>query len=479
MADGVDPDLNQVLTRIDEALEQSLERLFALLQIPSVSTESAHRADCAKAAGWLHDELSGLGFETEIISMEAAVPGGHPLVVASHPGVGPDLGQVPTALFYGHYDVQPIDPITLWDHQPFSPRIETLDDGSKIIRARGASDDKGQMMTFIEALRAWRDVAGGPPIPVKLLIEGEEEAGGRSMGPFLAAHAQKVKADLAMVCDTNMWARGRPAITMSLRGIVTGTVRIKAANRDLHSGHYGSAARNALALMVHILAALRDEDGAVTLDGFYDAVPETPAAMLESWDTLAFDSSAFLGDIGLALAAGEHNRSILEQCWARPTAEINGIWGGYTGDGFKTVIPSEGHAKVSFRLVGDQDPEKIWASFKKHVRDRLPADCRVAFDGHGGAKAISIAPNNPYVAKANAALQAEWGVPVALTGCGGSIPVVENFKRILNMDTLLVGFGLDDDNIHAPNEKYDLVSFRRGARSWARILAELGRHAAS
>lgn len=455
------------LARVDADLEASVARLFEWLRIPSVSTEAAHRADCRRAAEWIAGELSGLGFTAELVTMDA-VEGGHPLVVAETPGAPSHR-----ALFYGHYDVQPVDPLALWSHPPFEPRIETGADGRKVIRARGASDDKGQVMTFLEACRAWIAVAGKLPAPVRFLIEGEEEAGGRSMGPFLAEHAERLRADVALVCDTDMWAPGRPAMSASLRGMITGEVRLKAADRDMHSGHYGGPAWNPLRLLAKILADLHDDHHRVTLPGFYDGVAETPAALKASWETLDFDPVAWLGSVGLATPAGEVGRSVLEQRWTRPTAEINGLWGGYIGDGFKTVIPAEAHAKVSFRLVGDQDPAAVWRSFEAHVRRRLPHDAEATITHSEGARAVTLSPDLPEVAAAQAALAAEWGVAPAMIGMGGSIPVVEDFKSKLGMETLLIGFALDDDNIHAPNEKYDVESFHRGIRSWVRVLAAL------
>lgn len=456
-------DLDAVLARIDADLDASLDRLSTLLRIPSVSTEAAHVADCRKAAEWLVADLASIGFDASLRDTD-----GHPMVVAHD-----RAASGPSALFYGHYDVQPVDPLELWDHAPFEPVVETRADGSKMIRARGASDDKGQLMTFVEACRAWKAVTGALPAPVTIFLEGEEEAGGESMGPFLEANGEELKADIALVCDTNMWNAATPAITYSLRGLVGGELVLRAADRDLHSGYYGSAARNPIALLASILADLRDAEGRVTLPGFYDGVPETPAEIKAMWDGLGFDESAFLGEIGLSVPAGEQGRSVLEQTWARPTAEINGIIGGYTGDGFKTVIPAEASAKISFRLVGDQDPDAVWASFEAFVRERLPADCEAEIKAPHGARAISLPLDSPSLRAAAQALTEEWGAPAAIIGGGGSIPVVGEFKRRLGMDTLLVGFALETDNIHSPNEKYELKSFHKGVRSWARILAAL------
>lgn len=456
--------LETILKRVDDNLPASLDRLFELLRIDSISTDPAHAEGCRRAADWLVSELAGLGFE-----VSARPTGGHPIVVGHHGGEGPRV------LFYAHYDVQPVDPVELWQTPPFEPAIIAAADGRKQIAARGASDDKGQMMTFIEALRAWKETTGSLPLGVTVCLEGEEESGSRNLKPFLEANANELKADIALVCDTDMWSPTRPAITTSLRGMAAEEVILVAANRDLHSGMHGSAARNPIRALTAILAALHDEDGRVTLPGFYDGVAETPANIREQWDGLGFDGAQFLGEVGLSVPAGETGRSVLEMIWARPTAEINGIVGGYTGPGFKTVIPSEARAKVSFRLVGDQDPVRVVESFREFVRARVPADCRVSFTSFAGGPASRLPFDGKWVERASRALAEEWGAEPALVGSGGSIPVVADFRSVLGIDSLMIGFALDDDRIHSPNEKYDLASFHGGIRSWARILAALAR----
>jgi acetylornithine deacetylase/succinyl-diaminopimelate desuccinylase-like protein len=306
-----------------------------------------------------------------------------------------------------------------------------------------------------------------------VLLEGEEESGSISLKPFLEANRAELAAGIALVCDTGMWDRTRPAITTSLRGLVGEEVTIHAAARDLHSGMYGSAARNPIHVLAAILAAMRDADGRITIPGFYDGVAELPEAVRRQWSELGFDEKAFLGAVGLSVPAGETGRSVLEQVWARPTAEVNGIFGGYTQAGFKTVIPATATAKVSFRLVGQQDPAAISRAFRKFVEERLPADCRATFTSHGGSPAQQLPLDGPWLPRVERALADEWGKPPVLMGSGGSIPVVGDFARILGMNSLMVGFGLDDDRIHSPNEKYDLTSYRGGIRSWARIIAAL------
>jgi len=457
------PDLTPVLAHLDGDRDPALARLFELLRFRSISTDPAFDGECRAAAEWLAGDLAGIGFEARVAPTE-----GHSMVVAHDLAAdGPHL------LFYGHYDVQPVDPPELWDRDPFDPQVVTREDGSTFISARGAADDKGQLMTFVEACRAFRAAHGRLPCKITILLEGEEESGGASLPPFLEANRDELTADIALVCDTGMWNASTPAITTMLRGNLADQVTIHAASRDLHSGMYGGAAANPIHVLARILADLRDDSGKITIPGFYDGVPEISGDLKAQWERLGFVPRDFLGEVGLAVPAGETGYSALEQIWSRPTAEVNGIWGGYTGAGFKTVIPAEAHAKVSFRLVGEQDPEAIRAAFRQFVTARLPADCRAEFVARGGGRATVMPLDDPAFDKARQALSEEWGAEAAFIGCGGSIPVVGDFKRLLGMDTLLIGFGLEDDRIHSPNEKYELASFTRGARSWARVLAAL------
>jgi len=453
--------LDAVLAQVDQGLDASLERLKALLRIPSISTDPAFAQDCQRAADWLVEDLQGLGFEA------AARPTpGHPIVVAHGPQTpGPHV------LFYGHYDVQPVDPLTLWHTDPFEPVIKEGPDGRTIIVGRGASDDKGQLMTFLEACRAWKAATGSLPVRVSVMLEGEEESGGKNLPGFMQANAQELRADVALVCDTDMWDRQTPSITSMLRGLVGEEITVTCANKDLHSGMFGNAARNPNQVVADIVASLRAPDGSVTLEGFYDDVPEITPELRAQWEGLGFDEAAFLGSVGLSIPAGEAGRSVLETIWSRPTCEINGIWGGYTGDGFKTVIPSQASAKISFRLVGNMDPDMIRAAFRRHVEARIPADCTVTFKEHGGSPAVTVPSEGIYLRQALKALTDEWNKPAVITGSGGSIPVAGEFKSILGLDTLLIGFAHVDDAIHSPNEKYDLESFHRGIRAWVRVLA--------
>ncbi len=453
--------LDAALAKADENIPAALERLFELLRIESISTDPAYAGACVRAADWLVAQLNDIGFRAE----RRDTPG-HPMVVAHSGGEGRHM------LFYGHYDVQPVDPLDLWDRPPFDPAIEDTPKG-KVIRARGASDDKGQLMTFVEACRAWKDVTGELPGNISILFEGEEESGSPSLIPFLQENAEELKADIALVCDTGLWDENTPAISTMLRGLVGEDFTIHAASKDLHSGMYGGPAINPIRVLTRILAGLHDDNGRITLPGFYDGVPEISLEIKAQWDGLDFDAAHFLGEVGLSEPAGEKGYSALEQIWARPTCDINGIIGGYTGEGFKTVLPAEASAKVSFRLVGTQDPEQISAAFRQYVQDNLPPDCSVSFREKDGAGATTLPVEAEEFALARDALSAEWPNEAIFAGCGGSIPIVGHFQEILGMDSVLIGFGLDDDQIHSPNEKYALRSFEKGIRSWIRVLDAL------
>jgi acetylornithine deacetylase/succinyl-diaminopimelate desuccinylase-like protein len=458
--------LPAVLAQVDRDLEASVDRLFALLRIQSVSTDPAYAAQCRAAAEHVASDLRTLGFDTSVRATE-----GHPVVIGKSSGGA--NGMSPRVLFYGHYDVQPVDPLALWKTPPFEPRIEALDGGRKIIVARGACDDKGQAMTFVEACRAFKAVTGKLPLDITMMIEGEEECGSKHLFSFVRDHADELKRDLALVCDTGMWDAETPSITTSLRGLVYEEVRLTCADRDLHSGLFGGAARNPIHVLADILSALHRADGSVAIPGFYEGVSELPDDIKADLAGLDLTPEKFLGPIGLRIPAGEKNRMVIEQIATRPTAEVNGIIGGYTGEGAKTVIPGKAMAKVSFRLVGAQDPEKIRNAFREFVRARVPADCSVEFGNFSSAPAFDVPFDNPALNKAREALAQEWNKKAVTVGAGGSIPIVGDFKNVLGMDTLLVGFALDDDRVHSPNEKYDLRCFHKGIRSWARILAAL------
>ncbi len=455
--------IDKVLEQIDANRDAALARLFDLIGIKSVSTDPAFAGECRRAADWLSTELNAIGFKADV-----RPTAGHPMVVAHARASRRDA---PHLLFYGHYDVQPVDPLNLWASDPFGAKLVDTPTGKQIY-GRGAADDKGQLMTFVEACRAFRDT-GGLPCDVTILLEGEEETGSPSLPDFLAANRKELQADLMLVCDTGMWDRTTPAITTMLRGLVLEEVTIHAADRDLHSGLYGGAAVNPIHVLSKIVAYLHDAKGRITVPNFYDGVAELPEDVAEQWRELDFDEKAFLGEVGLSVPAGEADRSVLQQIWARPTCDVNGIFGGYTLKGSKTVLPAQATAKFSFRLVGKQKPDSIAESFRDFVRARLPEDCRAEFVSHGASPALQLPFGSETLSRAGRALQAEWGKAPVMAASGGSIPIVGAFKRDLKMDALMVGFGLDDDRVHSPNEKYELSSFQKGARSWARILAAL------
>ena len=456
--------LASVLDHADANLAASRANLFDLLRIKSISAQPAHAADCIKAAEWWRDQLAGLGFDASV-----RPTAGHPVVVAHLSGPAGYTG--PHILFYGHYDVQPVDPLSLWHSDPFDPQLVDGPRGKRYV-ARGAVDDKGQTLMFLEALRAWNIAGGGIPARITVLIEGEEEVGSVNLDPFLRANKAELAADMALISDTGMWNVDTPAITTRLRGMTYAEVTLRAANRDLHSGLYGGSALNPINALTKILGELQDENGRIQLPGFYDSVAAVSNSQRAQWDALGFDETAFLGGIGLTTPAGERGYSALERLWARPTADINGIWGGYTGAGSKTVIAAEASAKVSFRLVANQDPDAVMEQFKQFVTDRLPPGATATFADFARAPGIEVDVDSPHVRQALDALADEFGKPALLMGSGGSIPVVTSLRSILGIDSLLMGFGLDDDQVHSPNEKFEEACFHHGIRSHVRLLAK-------
>ncbi len=460
--------LPKVLDRIDADLDKSLARLFDFLRLQSISTDPAYADQCKSAAEFVAKDLETLGLKAEVRPTS-----GHPVVIGKSQDSPEKANGGPRVLFYGHYDVQPVDPLDLWETPPFDPRIEDLGNGRKIIVARGACDDKGQLMTFLEACRAFKAVTGKLPLDITVMIEGEEECGSKGLFPFVKENADEFKRDMALVCDTAMWNQTTPSVTTSLRGLVYEDVTVTAADRDLHSGLFGGAAANPIRVLAKALAAIHDDDGRITIPGFYDGVPELPDDIKADLKALNLTAEEFLGQIGLSIPSGEKGRMLIEMISTRPTCDVNGIIGGYTGEGAKTVIASQASAKVSFRLVGDQNPEKVQQAFRAFIRERIPADCKVEFENRGLAPALQLPFDSPAIVKTRKALQDEWGHKAVTVGAGGSIPIVGDFKRVLGMDSLMVGFALDDDRVHSPNEKYDLTSFHKGTRSWARILAAL------
>lgn len=454
-------DLAPVLQHAEKEFDASVARLSDFLRIPSISTDSKYDADTRKAAQWIADELAGIGFDASVRKTT-----GHPMVVAHHDGPA----DAPHLLYYGHYDVQPPDPLELWEHPPFEPTIVNGPHGKRIV-ARGAVDDKGQLMLFVEAFRAWKAVHRALPVRVTVLLEGEEESGSPSLDPFLEENKQELAADACVVSDTGMLNITTPAITTMLRGLVYVEVTLQGPSHDLHSGMYGGAVLNPINALAKLIGELHDADRRVQIPGFYDDVEEPDASTLAQWKALGVDESEFLAGAGLKTPCGENGRSLLERTWSRPTLDVNGIIGGYTGAGAKTVIASRATAKVSCRLVPSQDPKKVMAGLEKFLNDRKPADARISIKSFGSSPAIRVSSDSPFLRAAKAGLGKVYEKEAVLIGSGGSIPVVGSIQRILGFDSLLVGFGLDDDRVHSPNEKFELTCYRKGILSHAAMLS--------
>jgi acetylornithine deacetylase/succinyl-diaminopimelate desuccinylase-like protein len=458
--------LKPVLDCIDAAQEKSLENLFALLKFKSIGTDPAYAADCRATAGWLLAYFKSMGLVAE--ERETT---GQPVIVGRW---GEGQTNLPHVLFYGHYDVQPVDPLNLWASPPFEPRIGKTTAGHEAIFGRGTSDDKGQLMTFLEAVRAWLQVHGSLPFRLTVLIEGDEEGDSGHIDRFLEQQGKVLGADIARICDTEMWDAKTPAITTSLRGCIAEDVTITGPKMDLHSGYFGGPATNTLKVLSGLIAKLHDKTGRIAIPGFYEGMKPISKQRLSQWKKLGLTARHYLRPVGLAHAAGEQSFSIAEQLWARPTVEVNGFWGGYTAEGRKTVLPSTAQAKFTFRLVEGQKPAKVRAAFRKFMKANLPPYGKISFTSHGGdSSGIAVAEDNPWITLAAAALKDEWSRPTALVGSGVSIPVVESFRKHQKMESLLVGFSRFDDAAHSPNEKYDVECYHRGTRSWARIIGKI------
>jgi acetylornithine deacetylase/succinyl-diaminopimelate desuccinylase-like protein len=428
-----------------------VEKLQEFLRIPSISTSPDHAADCLRAAHWVRQFLLDAGIpETTLIES----PGRHPLVFASHchaPGA-------PTLLLYGHYDVQPPDPLDLWLSPPFEPTIRGND-----IFARGACDDKGQTLILLEAIRRTIARLGRLPINIKILIEGEEEASGQHLEAFVPAHRDALHADAALICDTEMFAPGLPTLCTGLRGGIFGELHVQGAAQDLHSGVYGGAAPNPLEAIAHIIAALKGTDGRIKIPGFYDAVQSPAPGELAAWRSLPFDEEEYrMREVGSPALTGEPGFSVLERTWARPTLEVHGIVGGFTAPGFKTVIPAKAHAKISCRLVPNQDPDTVLAQLRDAIARATPRGVVSRFDLFGASPASLVDPSHPILQAASAALADTFARPTVYMRSGGSIPVVALFQKELGIPSVLMGFGLPDDNLHAPNEKFHLPNLHKG-----------------
>jgi len=434
--------------------------LSDLLRIPSISTLPEHRDDTRRAAHWLAEHLRSIDLPVELIETV-----GYPLVYAEWLGAP---GR-PTLLGYGHYDVQPVDPIDLWTSPPFKPAVR----GGRLF-ARGAADDKGQILTLIAAIRAYLQTSGKLPINVKLLIEGEEESGGAGIEAYVREHADRLRADACLVLDSGMFAPGIPAITLGLRGIVGAEIEVTGAARDLHSGIYGGVAPNPFQALAEILTGLKDKNGRILIPGFYDRVVPPSPEEKAGWDRLPFDEAAFLQDeVGAPALTGEPGYSALERMWARPTLEVHGMPGGFTGAGTKTVIPARAAAKISMRLVADQRPGEIVDAFASHVLAIAPKGVRVEVKKGHGAPPVVISPDAPAIAAARRALTDAFGREAVFARMGGSVPIVSEFAGRLGLPVVVTGWSLPDANAHSPNESLDLDHFHKGIRAVMRFFERL------
>ena len=455
--------LTPVLQRLDADHAAAVRRLQALLAIPSVSTDPAYRPHIDRAAALIVDDLKSIGLDARAIDT-----GGPPAIVAKSRDADVANPGAPRVLFYGHYDVQPPDPVEKWSTPPFEPVVR---DGA--VFARGASDDKGQVASFIEAVRAWKGAGGKLPCPMTLLIEGEEECGSVHLEKFLGEHKAELAADFVLISDTSMWDAQTPAITYALRGLLYFDIKLHGPSRDLHSGVYGGTLANPNTILTRILGRLFDENHHVTIPGFYDDVAPLDPEEEAQWAKLGFDERKFLGAIG-SEPYGETGFTTLQRRWARPACDINGIYGGYMGEGAKTVIPSFAGAKVSFRLAANQNAHDIAGKFERWLESQDTHGCRWQLTNHGEANPVACPIDSPYVAAAQRAIRAASGKPAVLIREGATIPVGAWFKSMLGLDTLFVGFGLEGDKIHSPDEHFALDRFLLGAKTHAALLAELG-----
>jgi acetylornithine deacetylase/succinyl-diaminopimelate desuccinylase-like protein len=455
--------LNSVLQQIDASRAKSLEGLKKFLRIPSVSTKPDHQPDMQRCAEFVAGELKGFGMSVQILPTA-----GHPVVLAKNTH---QAGR-PTVLMYGHYDVQPPEPLELWKTPAFEPTVRKDDNGFDAVFARGAVDDKGQVWCHMEAARAWQQ-QGGLPVNLTMLIEGEEEIGSVHLAEFIAKHAAELKSDIAVVSDTSQFARGVPAITYGLRGLVYTEITLSGPSHDLHSGLGGGVVANPANILCELLATLKNPDGSVNIPGFYDAVRPVTAAERKMWANLPFDDETLRKETGVPQLFGEAGYSTLERKWARPTCDINGLTSGYQGPGAKTIIPAVASAKVSMRLVPDQDPKTIEALFRKALEARCPKTVKIDIHVHSGAAPSLLPIDSKATQLAARAVKAGFGIDPVFMREGGTIPVGVMFKAALGVDTIFVGFGLSDDRVHSPNEKFDLDALHKGTRTAAALYAEL------
>ncbi len=429
-------------------MSKHLEALIELLRIPSVSTDPAHKADVARAAAWLAERLEGLGFVAEIVPTP-----GHPVVYAERM-VDP---KAPTVLVYGHYDVQPPDPLELWESPPFEPEVR---EGR--IYARGASDDKGQLYIHVAAAE---ELGHNLPVNLKFVIEGEEEIGSTNLFLFLKERKEQLAADVVLVSDGAMFAPGWPTLTYGLRGLAYLEVEVEGTKSDLHSGIHGGAVPNAAHAAAEMIAALKSPEGWIRIPGFYDRVRPLDPEERAMWMKLPFDETAYREQLGATKLPGEPGYGVLERRWARPTLDVNGMWSGWTGPGSKTVIPAKAGFKFSMRLVPDQDPDEIAERARRYLEAIVPEGYRLKVTVHQGARPVLVDRHAPPVRIAAKALEAAFGRETIFTREGGSIPIVGAFVETLEAPVVLMGFGLHDDNLHAPNEKFELENFEKGIQA--------------
>jgi acetylornithine deacetylase/succinyl-diaminopimelate desuccinylase-like protein len=453
-------DLARVEAYVDAHRSDFEGQLKELIRIQSISAQPDHNADTRRAAVWVRDNLAAIGLASDLIETK-----GHPIVYAEWLGAP---GK-PTVLVYGHYDVQPPEPLEAWLSPPFEP---TVRNGN--LYARGATDDKGQMFTHVKAAEAWLKTTGKLPINVKFVIEGEEEVGGANLEAYVAREAARLTCDYAVISDSSQFAPGAPAITYGLKGLAYFEILVQGANRDLHSGTYGGAVANPLNALATILGSLKAADGRIQVPGFYDTVKPLADWERRQFATLAFSETEFQADLAVTSLEGEAGFTTLERKWARPTCDVNGIFGGYAGPGPKTVLPCKAGAKLSFRLVPDQDPKMVERQFRDHVARVCPKGVTYEIITHHGAPAVLVNTDTPGVLAAVRAIEAGFGRKPVFIREGGSIPVVGLIKQQLGVDTLLLGWGQNDDNLHGPNEKFSVADFHRGIKASACLLAELG-----
>lgn len=452
--------IESVETYLQQNSERFVSELSELLRIPSVSADSAFKADVRRAAQLVDQQMRQAGMTTEIVETP-----GNPIVV----GTLTQTPGAPTLLIYGHYDVQPPDPLEQWITPAFEP---TIRDGK--IYARGATDDKGQMLTHIKAIEAWTKTVGKLPVNVKVIVEGEEEVGSRNLDDFLAARREQLACDVIVVSDTSQYAPGIPAITYGLRGIIAAEVIVRGPRQDLHSGIFGGSITNPVNTLAKLVASLHDEQGRVQIPGFYDDVDPLTAEERQQFAALPFDEGAFFESVGVSAGWGETGFTSTERRWARPTCDVNGITGGYQGEGPKTIIPAWARAKITCRMVPNQNPDKIVQSLEAHLRAQCRPGTTLEFASDHGAAGLVFDTSSEYMQAASRAIAAAFGREPVFIREGGSIPIVKTFKEILGADTLLLGWGQNTDNLHSPNEHFTLADFHHGIHASARLMWELG-----